>query len=169
MESDVFPYCNWCVSSWSTRCGKYSNSWYVLNSSISPWKVTYFPIAIDVWVLGGLGVESTPLEDMSSTRQYQYASDAFEGYIIWWYGIHAYIIFGGVGPLPQVFGTYMITKMISIYPLCNSWSTSSSFWVSLLNLLKSFLEAPRLSWTKENQTKPWKSWTSLILSIGKVT
>jgi hypothetical protein len=76
MGSEVFPYWNChhiCLSSWWARCGKYSPRWYGINSSISQCKVTYFLIGIatvHVWVLGGLGVERAPLDDMSPTRQY---------------------------------------------------------------------------------------------------
>ena len=66
-----------CVNSWWTQCGKYSPKYsprgYVLNSSISQWKMMYFLtgiVTLYVWMLGGLGVESTPLEDMFSTLQY---------------------------------------------------------------------------------------------------
>ena len=50
--------------------GKYDPRWFVLNLSISHWKVTYVLIGIvpiRVWFLGGLG---TSMDDMSSTCQY---------------------------------------------------------------------------------------------------
>ena len=49
MESDVFPYRNYhhiCLSSWWAWCGKYSPRWYVPNSLISWWKMTYFLIGL---------------------------------------------------------------------------------------------------------------------------
>ena len=76
LESNVCPYRNCPHTSLISWWTWHFHGWYVFNLSISQWKVTYLAIAIlsiYVWVLGGPGVESFPLDDtldvVSSTGQ----------------------------------------------------------------------------------------------------
>ena len=140
MENDVFAYwtCHHiCLSYWWTWCGTYSPRWYVLNSSISQWKVIILiaTVTIYVWFLGGLGVESTPLDDMSSTRQYHN-------------------------------GKWRISLLDCHHMYINQhihWFINA-LMVSLSHLLKSILGALRLRRTKENHTKQTKSWAKWAFS-----